>query len=230
MVCEPLEHYGGGPHLRATTVTVLPTGAVQRESRMITLKGGATHSYSDTTKSSSSRVDVWRKCSLLSSTLSNDNSNINQVKLIDKIHGALAKMKGATSRRTTAHLSAQAFETGDVRGVWCSSVEFERTWCSSVESENVTWCSSVEFENVTWCSSVEFENVTLGVRAWSSRMSLGARAWSSRMSLGVRAWSSRMSLGVRAWSSRMSLKSQEYHSCRSLIPCKKINARMHTRL
>ena len=73
---KPLKHYGGGPHLRATTVTVLPTGAVQRESRMITLKGGATHSYSDTTKSSSSRVDVWRKCSLLSSTLSNDNSNI----------------------------------------------------------------------------------------------------------------------------------------------------------
>ena len=55
---KPLKHYGGGPHLRATTVTVLPTGAVQRESRMITLKD------SDSTKPSSSRVDVWRKYSL----------------------------------------------------------------------------------------------------------------------------------------------------------------------
>ena len=50
---KPLEHYSDGPHLRVTTLTVLPTGVVHRESRNITLNNA--------TKKRSSRVDLWRK-------------------------------------------------------------------------------------------------------------------------------------------------------------------------
>ena len=47
---------------------------------------------------------------------------------------------------------------------------------------------------------------------------------------GVRARSARISIISLFHVSVMSLKLQEYHSYRSLIPCKKINARIHTRL
>ena len=58
----------------------------------------------------------------------------------------------------------------------------------------------------------------------------GDREMAAAFVRGVRARSARISIISLFRVSVMSLKLQEYHSYRSLIPCKKINARMHTRL